>query len=97
MRGRTMERLDRQECIRLMEGHPTGVGRVALAGPRPVIFPVNYAVDRGNVVFRTDPGTKFHARGQQGLRRFRGRLGRADVADGLECRGARPGPPRHRS
>ena len=61
MRGRTMERLDRQECIRLMEGHPTGVGRVALAGPRPVIFPVNYAVDRGNVVFRTDPGTKFHA------------------------------------
>ena len=56
-----MERLDRDECIRLMEGHPAGVGRIALPGPRPVIFPVNYAIDRGNVVFRTDPGTKFHA------------------------------------
>ena len=56
-----MERLDRDECIKLMEGHPAGVGRIALAGPRPLIFPVNYAIDRGNVVFRTDPGTKFHA------------------------------------
>ncbi|MGI8708959.1 MAG: pyridoxamine 5'-phosphate oxidase family protein [Actinomycetota bacterium] len=61
MRGRTMERLDRDECIKLMERHPACVGRVALAGPRPVIFPVNYAIDRGNVVFRTDPGTKFDA------------------------------------
>ena len=61
MRGRGMEQLERDECIRLMKGHPAGVGRVALAGPRPVIFPVNYAIDRGNIVFRTDPGTKFHA------------------------------------
>lgn len=61
MRGRTMEKLDRDECIKLMERHPAGVGRIALAGPRPVIFPVNFAIDRGNVVFRTDPGTKFHA------------------------------------
>lgn len=61
MQGRAMETLDRDECIKLMERHPAGVGRVALAGPRPVIFPVNYAIDRGSVVFRTDPGTKFHA------------------------------------
>lgn len=61
MHGRTMERLDRDECIKLLERHPACVGRVALAGPRPVIFPVNYAVDRGNIVFRTDPGSKFHA------------------------------------
>ena len=61
MHGRTMESLDRQECIKLVERHPACVGRVALAGPRPVIFPVNYAIDRGNVVFRTDPGTKFDA------------------------------------
>jgi nitroimidazol reductase NimA-like FMN-containing flavoprotein (pyridoxamine 5'-phosphate oxidase superfamily) len=61
MRGRPMERLDRDECIKLMERHPACVGRVALAGPRPVIFPVNYALDGANVVFRTDPGTKFHA------------------------------------
>jgi nitroimidazol reductase NimA-like FMN-containing flavoprotein (pyridoxamine 5'-phosphate oxidase superfamily) len=26
-----------------------------------VIFPVNYAIDRGNIVFRTDPGSKFQA------------------------------------
>jgi uncharacterized protein len=61
VQGRTMEVIDREECIRLMEGHPAGVGRVALAGPRPVIFPVNYAIDNGNIVFRTDAGTKFHA------------------------------------
>ena len=61
MYGRTMEHLDRDECIKLMERHPAGVGRIALAGPRPVIFPVNYAIDDGSVVFRTDRGTKFHA------------------------------------
>ena len=61
MRGRTMEHLDREACVKLMEGHPAGVGRIALAGPRPVIFPVNYAIDRGNIVFRTDPDTKFRA------------------------------------
>ena len=26
-----------------------------------MIFPVNYAIDRGNIVFRTDPGSKLHA------------------------------------
>ncbi|HYI46458.1 MAG TPA: pyridoxamine 5'-phosphate oxidase family protein [Actinomycetota bacterium] len=61
MRGRTMEQLDRKECMKLMERHPACVGRVALPGPRPVIFPVNYAVDGDHIVFRTDPGTKFHA------------------------------------
>ena len=61
MRGRTMEKLDRSECMKLMERHPAGLGRVALAGPRPAIFPVNYAVDDGSIVFRTDPGSKFHA------------------------------------
>ncbi len=61
MHGRPTERLDRDECLKLMERHPSCVGRVALAGPRPAIFPVNYAIDRGNIVFRTDPGSKFHA------------------------------------
>jgi nitroimidazol reductase NimA-like FMN-containing flavoprotein (pyridoxamine 5'-phosphate oxidase superfamily) len=56
-----METLARDECIKLLERHPACVGRIALSGPRPVIFPVNYAIDRGNVVFRTDAGTKFHA------------------------------------
>ena len=58
MLGRTMERLEREECIKLMERHPAGIGRIALAGSRPVIFPVNYAIDRGSVIFRTDPGKK---------------------------------------
>ena len=61
MHGRTMEKLDRNECIKLMERHPAGLGRVALAGPRPTIFPINYAIDNGSIVFRTDPGSKFHA------------------------------------
>lgn len=61
MHGRTMETLDRDECIKLMERHPAGLGRLALAGPRPVIFPVNFAMDDGSIVFRTDRGTKFHA------------------------------------
>ena len=51
MRGREMEVLDRDECFKLMERHPAAVGRIALAGPRPNIFPVNYAIDRGHVVF----------------------------------------------
>lgn len=61
MEGRAMERLDRDECMKLMERHPAGVGRIAVADPRPNIFPVNFVIDRGNVVIRTDPGTKFHA------------------------------------
>lgn len=61
MRTKGLERLERDECIKLMERHPAGVGRIALAGPRPNIFPVNFAIDRGEVFFRTDPGTKFDA------------------------------------
>lgn len=61
MHGRPMETLDRDDCIKLLERHPAGVGRIALAGPRPNIFPVNYAIDGGSVVFRTDPGAKLHA------------------------------------
>ena len=61
MTRRELERLDREECMELMRGHPSHVGRIALAGPRPTILPVNYTIDGDSVVFRTDPGTKFHA------------------------------------
>jgi len=39
------------------------VGRVAvMVDGHPEIFPVNYAVDeRGDIFFRTDPGTKLYA------------------------------------
>jgi len=61
MAPKDLERLDRAECMGLMDRHPSRVGRIALAGPRPSIFPVNYVIDGDSVVFRTDPGTKFHA------------------------------------
>ena len=70
VRGRGMESLDRDECLKLMDRHPVCVGRIAVAGPRPAIFPVNYAIDRGNVVFRTDPGTKFNAAVQEAFVAF---------------------------
>ena len=47
-----------QECRdRLARG---GVGRVALCGPSgPEIYPVNFAVVDGDIVFRTTPYTAF--------------------------------------
>lgn len=59
--GRQVVQMTRQDCIKSLERHPFHVGRIALAGPRPNIFPVNYALDGESIVFRTDPGTKFHA------------------------------------
>jgi nitroimidazol reductase NimA-like FMN-containing flavoprotein (pyridoxamine 5'-phosphate oxidase superfamily) len=59
--GKEMETLDRERCLELLDEHPSKVGRIALAGPRPSIFPVNYVVDAGDVVFRTDPGAKLGA------------------------------------
>lgn len=60
-----LEVLGRDECMRLLGTF--GVGRVAVIdGGHPAIFPVNYAVDDEDVIFRTAGGTKFDAavRGQ---------------------------------
>jgi nitroimidazol reductase NimA-like FMN-containing flavoprotein (pyridoxamine 5'-phosphate oxidase superfamily) len=55
-----IERLDRDECLRLLAGEE--VGRVAFVRHGvPEIFPVNYALGGEAVVFRTDPGTKLDA------------------------------------
>lgn len=52
-----VEYLDAQECWRLLASMP--VGRVGvLVDSAPEIYPVNFAVDRHTVVFRTDAGTK---------------------------------------
>jgi nitroimidazol reductase NimA-like FMN-containing flavoprotein (pyridoxamine 5'-phosphate oxidase superfamily) len=52
-----LEVLAQDECLRLLRKQ--GVGRVAVvAGGRPMIFPVNYAVDGRAIVFRTDEGSK---------------------------------------
>jgi hypothetical protein len=54
-----LEVLDREECLELLRH--AHVGRLAIVvDARPVIFPVNYAMDGANVVFRTAPGTKLH-------------------------------------
>lgn len=55
-----LERLTRDECVALLGTQQ--VGRLAVvSAARPLIFPVNYAMDGESVVFRTAPGTKFDA------------------------------------
>jgi nitroimidazol reductase NimA-like FMN-containing flavoprotein (pyridoxamine 5'-phosphate oxidase superfamily) len=49
-----------EECWQLLRS--VEVGRLAVAiGNRPDIFPVNFVVDHGAVIFRTAGGTKFAA------------------------------------
>lgn len=52
-----LERLDREECLRLLACDE--IGRLAIVDSgTPTIFPVNYVMDGETPVFRTDPGTK---------------------------------------
>jgi nitroimidazol reductase NimA-like FMN-containing flavoprotein (pyridoxamine 5'-phosphate oxidase superfamily) len=53
------EVLSLDECWALLAADE--VGRLAIIrGDTPVVTPINYVVDDGTIVFRTDPGTKFH-------------------------------------
>ena len=55
-----MVELDREACSRRLGAG--GIGRAAVTvGALPAIFPVNFAVLDGDVVFRTGPGTKLDA------------------------------------
>ena len=59
-----LEPLSAEECFELMEAQP--IGRVAIAsveGP-PLVVPVNFVLDDGSVVFRSDLGEKIEAVGQ---------------------------------
>jgi uncharacterized protein len=60
-----MRELTDSECWELMRANEQqggGVGRIAVAiMNHPDIFPVNYVVDHGSVVFRTSEGTKLAA------------------------------------
>ena len=60
---RSLERLDPQECWKLLSTQQ--VGRLGVnAEHYPLIFPVNYAVVAGDVVvIRSGPGTKLTAAG----------------------------------
>jgi len=52
--------LDTHECLELLRTRE--VGRLAVSiTDHPDIFPINYVVDRGTVVFRTAEGTKLAA------------------------------------
>jgi nitroimidazol reductase NimA-like FMN-containing flavoprotein (pyridoxamine 5'-phosphate oxidase superfamily) len=52
-----LEVLSTEACERLLE--QSQIGRLAVqSGGAPEVFPVNYAVDEGAVVFRTDDGLK---------------------------------------
>lgn len=55
-----LERISREECVALLNSQD--VGRlVVVDGGRPLIFPVNYAMDGEAPVFRTASGTKLWA------------------------------------
>ena len=54
------QELTKSECFALLSGQR--LGRVAVVDDQgPVIFPVNFVLDRHMVVFRTDEGTKLDA------------------------------------
>ena len=58
--GARWQELSKSECFALLAQE--GLGRVAVVDDQgPVIFPVNFALDRHMVVFRTDEGTKLDA------------------------------------
>ena len=59
-RDDTTEVLGEPACWELLEGASVGRLAVDVAG-QPDIFPVNFVVDRGSLVFRTAAGTKLAA------------------------------------
>ena len=50
------------ECLESLRNHHVGRVSVVVDG-QPLIFPVNYAMEGRNVVFRTDAGTKLFGAG----------------------------------
>src|SRR5579864_7564089 len=55
-----LQELTKTECFELLANEH--LGRLAVVDDRgPVVFPVNYVLDRHTVIFRTEEGTKLHA------------------------------------
>jgi uncharacterized protein len=58
--NRGVEELEAEECLRLLGS--VSVGRVGVTiEALPAVFPVDFVVNDGAIVFRTVPGTKFDA------------------------------------
>jgi uncharacterized protein len=53
-----LEVLDRHECMALLSANSLGRIAVVTDGGRPLVFPVNFALDGDAIVLRTNPGTK---------------------------------------
>lgn len=60
MSSDTTVHLSDSECWQLLDAHTVGRLAVDVAG-HPDIFPINYLVDDGTIVFRSGPGTKLAA------------------------------------
>lgn len=63
-----LRELSRDGCMARLAAHDARVGRLAfVADGFPVVLPVNYAVHRGRIVFRTSLGSKLDhvSRGEQ--------------------------------
>jgi nitroimidazol reductase NimA-like FMN-containing flavoprotein (pyridoxamine 5'-phosphate oxidase superfamily) len=54
----SLEVLYEEECLRLLATQEVGRLAVIEGGYGPLIVPVNYVVDGGDIVFLTDSGTK---------------------------------------
>jgi hypothetical protein len=53
----SVEMLDREECLRLLATQEIGRLAFVIAG-HPDVLPVNYSLDRDEIVIRTDAGRK---------------------------------------
>jgi uncharacterized protein len=58
--GSALKELAERECVELLATQVIGRVAVVVDGQASV-FPVNYVLDRGHIVFRTDEGTKLDA------------------------------------
>ena len=64
-----LEKLDREECLNLLSTR--SVGRVGITiAALPAIFPVNFAMLEGDIVFRSSPGSKLTAAAQRAIVAF---------------------------
>jgi len=56
-----LDEMGRDECITLLCRCTVGRVAVDVEGAAPLVVPVNYVVDAGDIVFRSDLGTKLEA------------------------------------